>query len=986
MNSAALLSRIDTFGYELFCAFSSVVWQSSILIIAAFIASLLLRHRSSTIKHAIWVSVLIIIPLLPTVTWMISQAGSPVAEIKVLPDRAYFMEHIDRAEPVSQTVNAMEAQPEIISVPPVQTQTPETGRIARPSISVRDNIWTGLLSVYLLFVGVFISLTIAVGMRIHSWRRQSSPVNDNRVPGTLSRIQAHFGISGKIAVLESVNISVPVTFGLLRPVVLLPVGFTDELTDDDLTVLLAHELCHIKRHDSLTLMLLTLIRSVFFFHPLVWFASREASYYAECACDTAAFGYTGTPHSYAKMLSRVALRVSRRSIINNYAVGIIPTKKILLRRMYDILENSSRLKQLSRYAKASIFAGIIMSISIAASFPIRGKDGNTSPLFKEFELLSVTQDTTAIRDFLRNNPQLKRMLDLDGQSLCNYIISDTQATALRILLEEGLPFDIPDNRGMTPFRKALKLTNTECLRLLLEHGADPNQKDADGLRPLEYVLEGGVKFTRYGLRDMLIEHGAEVTIHNASLLGDIDRVREIIENDRSAVNEKNREGKTALHVLCNRPKGPIINPEMDKSRVEHLEMSLGKGYLADLNNNCFDITKLLIEHNADLKIRDDYGWMPLHYAAKQGRHEETALLLDEGASVNVKAKDGDTPLHIAVWNNREDTVRKLIEYGADINAVNSYGTTPLAWANFQKYSSIIDILNDNDAEDGTKNTNLKTAWKQFRKSPYSEKALGSLLLASDNYDIAEIARATPPRGWFIRKALRIKRKGGEDFSCIEISLTSQGEGMPKKHPNSFGGGCIYIFDSNGNILHASNDRLFLPENLLFPNALDRNYNLKFITLYNNEKWMDAPDLNGDGYSDIPRLDLTSDSNNFKIYSSHSTDFPLIFESDIPMKSLIDIWELVTNPNYKITENINVSDEIILQYIDKPSPSLRIAALEKRNIFNGSNSYYYVSDESAVPRELARYEWDSTKNAYTGPQAGPDGLWEIKYPDMADNMQ
>ncbi|MFC1650655.1 ankyrin repeat domain-containing protein [Candidatus Latescibacterota bacterium] len=948
-----ILSFCDLVGYEVICTLISVVWQSSILFLFAYLATWFLRHRSETIKHAIWVSVLVIMPFLPAVTWLINSAGSPVTEIKMLPNNQYF-ENItenNQYEIISKT-NAINLNLEKSNQHVVSSDKTTSSIVSQVMATARKHFWAGIFITYLFVAGALILLTIGVGLRIHSWIRNAIPVIDSNVLQTLEQIKNHFGIARNVGIVESYSVTVPITFGTLHPVVLLPAGFTNNISNDDLTVVLVHELSHIKRHDPLILTLITIVRSLFFFNPLVWFASREASYYAESSCDNFAFRYTGTPHSYAEMLSRVATLIKHRSNITEYAVGIFATKKILLRRIYAILENSSKLQSLSKFAKAGIFLGLILTISIAASFPVIGKDEEISPLFHEFTIAAWKDDVAAIRNLLQNNPKLQELRGYNGNTLYHYAIDDDKLPALRILIEENIPLGIPDNDGNTPLLKAIDFNESESVRLFLENNADPESKDGEGLKPLEIASVKGF----YDVADLLIDHGAEISIHSASLLGMTDQVNTILKNDPSLVNARNHEGKTPLHLICNRAKNTRIQLALDKNPENDR--------LNATENACFEIMEILLKNDADINKRDKNGWMPLHYAVKNGRYKEVELLLNRGAQVNALLDDGDTPLHVAAWDNHQNVAKILLENGADIDAVNSFGATPLDWAKVQGNSSVISYLENISAVDISEKLDSKKTWKRFLKSPYSEKALSAHMLALGSNEIAERHEYGRPEyeTWFICKALRIKRIKDKDYRCIEIC---QGKPMARI------AGKIIVFDSQGNIHKTLNDKYqYLDGDLLIPNFRRGIDHTKINELFGKEKWIDSPDINGDGFGEIP---ITIGGSKHKIYSSHLNDLPVILEA-----------ELRYNPNTKWPFEDIEDGTLLLQYCNEPTHGLRITVIPSTRIKKPDSHFSInVFDIRALPRELARYEWDTQKKTFEGPQNGFNNLWTINYPIMTE---
>jgi ankyrin repeat protein len=88
------------------------------------------------------------------------------------------------------------------------------------------------------------------------------------------------------------------------------------------------------------------------------------------------------------------------------------------------------------------------------------------------------------------------------------------------------------------------------------------------------------------------------------------------------------------------------------------------------------MTKLLLDHGADVSRRDDEGRTALHYAAGANR-TAVDLLLAAGADPNAVALDGTTPLHEAVSRWNVGGVESLCRAGADRGALDGRGRSPL---------------------------------------------------------------------------------------------------------------------------------------------------------------------------------------------------------------------------------------------------------------------------------------------------------------------
>lgn len=102
------------------------------------------------------------------------------------------------------------------------------------------------------------------------------------------------------------QVPMPVVIGVFRPIVLLPACAATGLTKDQLQAVIAHELAHIRRYDLLVNMLQRVIESLLFFHPAVWWVSRQIAYERELACDELVLTVGPGRIQYADALVRMA--------------------------------------------------------------------------------------------------------------------------------------------------------------------------------------------------------------------------------------------------------------------------------------------------------------------------------------------------------------------------------------------------------------------------------------------------------------------------------------------------------------------------------------------------------------------------------------------------------------------------------------------------------------------------------------------------------
>lgn len=167
--------------------------------------------------------------------------------------------------------------------------------------------WRGMVAM-LWMLGV-----IGLAWRVpHGWlqlrrlRRDSERVNDDTVLAALRRAADAIGVSRTVELLSHAAAKTPVTFGWLKPVILLPPATLAGLSPAQLEAILAHELAHIRRHDYLISLLQALVESLLFFHPAVWWVSRELSRERELAADDLVVDSLDNRVTYAKALANIA--------------------------------------------------------------------------------------------------------------------------------------------------------------------------------------------------------------------------------------------------------------------------------------------------------------------------------------------------------------------------------------------------------------------------------------------------------------------------------------------------------------------------------------------------------------------------------------------------------------------------------------------------------------------------------------------------------
>ncbi|MDB6028424.1 MAG: antirepressor regulating drug resistance protein [Verrucomicrobiales bacterium] len=165
-------------------------------------------------------------------------------------------------------------------------------------IEWRGVIW--LTGSFLVLVPLLIGTLVVLRIR-----DRAEPVRDEAISALVEKSCQEFGIERPVELFSTTSITMPVTWGFRRHVILLPDLFHDWVPERQQLVLL-HELAHIRRMDCLTQLIAWSVCSLFWFNPLTWLAVRRMRVERERACDDMVINQGIKPSHYAAHLLEIA--------------------------------------------------------------------------------------------------------------------------------------------------------------------------------------------------------------------------------------------------------------------------------------------------------------------------------------------------------------------------------------------------------------------------------------------------------------------------------------------------------------------------------------------------------------------------------------------------------------------------------------------------------------------------------------------------------
>ena len=218
------------------------------------------------------------------------------------------------------TVPQITALNKIINLNPVTTTTisgvPSSPiMLTAPAISML--IWASISTIMLVLP------LITLG-RIRYQLRQAKLIEKRTLPG-MKNIQIH----------KTANVTLPMTIGMFTKRIYVPLLW-EEWTADHRELAIRHELAHIQRLDGLVNGLQTLVRAIYFFHPLVWLLNQQIDELREMASDEVAQDYDSI--SYSRFLVEVAENMIRAQVDCPTVNSLLKKKKELFNRVQYLLE------------------------------------------------------------------------------------------------------------------------------------------------------------------------------------------------------------------------------------------------------------------------------------------------------------------------------------------------------------------------------------------------------------------------------------------------------------------------------------------------------------------------------------------------------------------------------------------------------------------------------------------------------------------------
>jgi uncharacterized protein (TIGR03435 family) len=226
-----------------------------------------------------------------------------------------------------------------------------------------------------------------------------------------------------IEVRSSPALLEPGVVGLFRPILLCPKGIVERLAPSQLEAILAHERCHIQRHDNLTAAIHMIVEAVFWFHPLVWWISARLMEERERACDEGVLESGSEPQVYAESILKTCEFCVESPLACVTGVTGADLKKRIVRIMTEGLADKlcfGRKMLLAALGIAVVAGPVIFGVVYAQQIRAQAVQTTSAPL-PSFEVASIKPDRSGdLRSMMETRPQGLKASDATAKKLIAY--------------------------------------------------------------------------------------------------------------------------------------------------------------------------------------------------------------------------------------------------------------------------------------------------------------------------------------------------------------------------------------------------------------------------------------------------------------------------------------------------------------------------------------------------------------------------------------
>jgi beta-lactamase regulating signal transducer with metallopeptidase domain len=386
---------------ETLAAMSASVWHASwqaacLAILVWALLSVLSAKIAARWRFILWslVFIRLALPVLPTSPTSAFRLLRPQPPTVTVPNEV--SEEIPRTSPAdsfaieTEVISEGFVEEDIISpteaARPVEPHLEQSGsqRAVPPSDSRPAASWTWSMAAAALWLIGMLMFGIRrcvqqfmLARRAKHWRQ----ADDARIEGLAAACCRRLRIRARVSVLVSDDGSGPAITGVWRPRIVMPDAVLRDFSDEQLEMILLHELAHVRRRDLLVHEACLLLRTVHWFNPVAWWAFRRLQTEREMACDELVLDMTGggRRQSYGLTLLQVVQQGSM-PVLNPGLLGTSDPSARLQRRLVMIRSYRGRSWKSTVLAAAAIALAAMLGLTSPPAAQTQERSGGATTI------------------------------------------------------------------------------------------------------------------------------------------------------------------------------------------------------------------------------------------------------------------------------------------------------------------------------------------------------------------------------------------------------------------------------------------------------------------------------------------------------------------------------------------------------------------------------------------------------------------------------
>jgi len=652
------------------------LWQATLFAFVVWIAVKSLNQAPARFRHFLWLIALAKF-LVPSalLVWLLGQAGVDLS----LPFEAIQSATSTAASGIATAYTEVRIIFQIAqSASPVeQTMAPNAA-----AANHHAEFYCALTIVWL-----FGALAAAASWLIRRWRfarslRVARIVISGREFDALKRSQSRLSMNRKISLVASSQVCEPGVWRVRQPVIVLPEGVADRLSDEEIEAVMMHELVHALHRDNLIGTLQMIVCSLLWFHPLAWLIDRRLLAEREMWCDETVVRLGGEPKLYAASLWKVA-----QFGLGWPVAGVSRASGSNLKRRIERMLTSNNQSEMTIARRAAAYASLFVLAFLSIAVGLLGDSA-----FAQRNKIQAT-----------NNKEL--------------------AEGVKGGVEGGVPGGVA---GGVPGGIGVGVPGGVG-------GGVPGGVGVGVPGGVGGGVPGGVEGAARGVAQ-LSSPTAAATQEPGSQAKDT-RARRPSRLDEALYEAAERGDLAEINELLNA--GANVNCALDGDGSP-LIGAARKGRLAAV--------RLLLDRGADPNLAVPGDGNPLIVAASEGHADVVLLLLDRGSNIDQIVPGDENALIQASGEGHLQVVKLLVARGADVNArawaeralepPSGEWRTPLSMARKGGHEAVVAFLlaagasNDSGAEQDQKapdqtlpiTTSLRPTILYREKAEYTQEA------------------------------------------------------------------------------------------------------------------------------------------------------------------------------------------------------------------------------------------------------------------------